>query len=143
MLLLRSVAREFRIDPKSADGQMLGLIEQALDFVVALKLGDKLPSELSGGEASWQPNAQDRRVATSRVRHSLLRCVFSRLGESDTSSNGNTPGWEDEPKNRKPWEQAIAGATAAIEGSNLAQMTASRGRRSARRWPISRACIEL
>jgi hypothetical protein len=123
VLPLRSVAREFRIDPKSADGQMLILIEQALDFVVALKLGDKLPSELSGGEASWQPDAQDRRVAASRVRHALLRCVFSHQGKSDTSSNGDTPGWEDEPKNRKLLEQAIAGATAEVEGADPAEVT--------------------
>ena len=72
VLPLRSVAREFRIDPKSADGQMLELIEQALDFVVAVRLGDKLPSELNGGEASWEPNEQDRRIAASRVRHNLV-----------------------------------------------------------------------
>ena len=43
VLPLKSVAREFRIEPNSADGQMLELIEQALDFVVALRIGDKLP----------------------------------------------------------------------------------------------------
>jgi hypothetical protein len=31
---------------------MLILIEQALDYVVSLRLGDKLPSELNGGAAS-------------------------------------------------------------------------------------------
>src|ERR1700677_2568654 len=62
VLPLKSVAREFRVDPESADGRMLGLIEQALEFVVALKLGDKLPSELNGGVASWDPTDQDRRI---------------------------------------------------------------------------------
>ena len=80
VLPLQSVAREFRIDPAGADGQMLSLIEQALEFVVSLKLGDKLPSELNGGAASWEPDTQDRRVADSRVRHILVRCIFARQG---------------------------------------------------------------
>src|ERR1700761_7085068 len=67
VLPLRSVAREFKLEPQSGDGRMLGLIEQALDFVVSIRLGDKLPSELYGGEASWEPSAQDRRVAASAV----------------------------------------------------------------------------
>ena len=66
VLPLGSVAREFRVDAESADGQMLTLIEQALDFVVSIKIGDKLPSELNGGAASWEPTAQDRRIAASR-----------------------------------------------------------------------------
>jgi hypothetical protein len=121
VLPLRSLAREFRIDPKSADGQMLDLIEQALDFVVAIRFGDKLPSELSGGEASWQPNAQDRRVAASRVRHKLVRCVCRRLGKRDTSSHADTPGWEDAPANHALLHQAIAAAAAAahLEGAEI------------------------
>jgi hypothetical protein len=116
VLPLRSVAREFRIDPDADDGRMLDLIEQALDYVVALKLGDSLPTELRGGEASWQPNPQDRLIAASRVRHELLRCVFSLMGKVDTSTGGDLPGWEDEPRNHILLEQAIAGATAQIGG---------------------------
>ena len=64
VLPLRSVAREFGIEPESADGQMLGLIEQALDFVVAIRLGDKLPSELDrrrGELGAERAGPQDRR----------------------------------------------------------------------------------
>ena len=124
VLPLRSLAREFHIDPASADGQMLELIEQALDFVVAIKLGDKLPSELAGGEASWQPNKQDRLVAASRMRHHLLVCVFARLGKADPSHNGDLPGWENEPANRELLEAAIAGAAAEIEGVDIAEVNA-------------------
>jgi hypothetical protein len=122
VLPLRSVAREFRIDPTSADGQMLDLIEQALDFVVALKLGDKLPSELSGGVASWDPTEQDRRIAASRVHYNLVRCVFARLGKSVTISGGGAPGWEDDPKHRALLEQAIAGAAAQLDGAEIADV---------------------
>ena len=34
---------------------MLALIAQALDFVAGLHIGDKLPTEVLSGEASWEP----------------------------------------------------------------------------------------
>jgi hypothetical protein len=120
VLPLQSVAREFRVAPGSADGQMLNLIEQALEFVVSLKLGDKLPSELNGGAASWEPEKQDRRTAVSRVLHNLVRCVFARLGKSFTISGGGVPGWEEEPKNQLLLEQAVTGAAAQLDGSDEA-----------------------
>ena len=122
VLPLRSVAREFQIDAEGADGQMLTLIEQSLDFVVSLKLGDKLPSELNSGEASWEPNEQDRRVAASRIRLNLVRCVFARLGKSVTISGGGAPGWEDEPKNRELLEQAVTAAATQLDGRDEADV---------------------
>jgi len=124
VLKLQSVAREFRVDAASADGQMLALIEQALDFVVSIKLGDPLPSELNGGAASWDPTAQDRRIAASRVRHSLVRCVFARLGKKVAISGGGAPGWEDEPKNQVLLREAITGAAAQLDAADDADVTA-------------------
>jgi hypothetical protein len=123
VLPLRSVAREFRIDPASSDGQMLNLIEQALDFVVSLKLGDNLPSELTGGAASWEPNEQDRRIAASRVRYNLVRCVFARMGTPVALSGGGAAGWEEEPKNRVLLQQAITGAAEQLDGTDIADVT--------------------
>jgi hypothetical protein len=124
VLPLRSVAREFRVDPESTDGQMLTLIEQALEFVVALKLGDTLPSELNGGAASWEPNEQDRRIAASRVRHNLVRGVFARLGQSVAIDGDDVPGWEDQPKNQTLLRQAISGASAQLDGAAEADVAA-------------------
>ena len=92
VLPLRSVAREFKLEPQSGDGRMLGLIEQALDFVVLVRLGDKLPSELYGGEASWEPSAQDRQIAASAVRHNLVRCVFARMRKTVAIKGGAVAG---------------------------------------------------
>jgi hypothetical protein len=103
---------------------MLVLIEQALEFVVALRLGDKLPSELNGGAASWEPNEQDRRVAASRVRHNLVRCVFARLGKNVTISGGAVQGWEDQPANKALLRQAISGAAAELGVADEADVTA-------------------
>jgi hypothetical protein len=124
VLPLRSLAHEFRVDPESADGQMLALIEQALEFVVALKLGDKLPSELNGGVASWEPNEQDRRIAASRVRRGLVRCVFARRGKTFAISGGDVPGWEEQPKNQALLRQAISGAASLLDGADEAEVTA-------------------
>ncbi|HEY0183124.1 MAG TPA: hypothetical protein VGC09_09985 [Rhodopila sp.] len=124
VLPLRAIAREFRIEPTSADGQMLNLIEQALDFVVSLKLGERLPTELNGGAASWEPNEQDRRIAGSRVRHNLVRCVFARTGKGAAIDGGGAPGWEDAPKNQAMLRDALAEAASQFEGADVAEVTA-------------------
>jgi hypothetical protein len=118
VLPLRSVAREFNLEPDSGDGRMLGLIEQALDFVVSVRLGDKLPSELQGGEASWEPSAQDRRVAASLVWHGFVRCVFARMHKTVSINGGAVPGWEEDGQSRLVLQQAISGAAALIEGTD-------------------------
>jgi hypothetical protein len=122
VLPLRSVAREFGVAPESPDGKMLDLIEQALDFVVAIRLGDKLPSELNGGEASWEPNEQDRRIALSRMRHNLVRCVFARMGKAVTINGAAVPGWEEDPGNKPLLQQAIAGAASPDDGMDEAEV---------------------
>jgi hypothetical protein len=115
VLPLRSVAREFGIDPESSDGQMLQLIERALDFVVALRLGQPLPPELSG-QASWTPTEQDKIMASSRVRHNLVRCVFARSGTTVTLSPTIAPGWEMTGNNPELVKTAIAGAADQLDG---------------------------
>ncbi len=127
VLPLKSVAREFRIDPDSADGKMLELIEQALDFVVALRIGDKLPTELNGGQASWDPNEQDRKIAVSRVRFNLVRCVFARMGKSVAITGGGAPGWEETSKNRDILKEAIEGAATQVSGTDVAEITTRTG----------------
>src|SRR6185312_7558118 len=50
-LPLRALQREFGIEDASNDGRMLGLIAASLDFVAALRIGDKLPAEVLTGQA--------------------------------------------------------------------------------------------
>jgi hypothetical protein len=122
VLPLRAVAREFKLEPESGDGKMLALIEQALDFVVSIRLGDKLPSELYGGEASWEPSEQDRRIAASQVRHNLVRCVFARMHKTAAIKGGAVPGWEVDAQNSALLQQAIIGAAEQIEGTDGAEI---------------------
>jgi hypothetical protein len=117
VLPLRSLAREFGLDPESADGKMLNLIEQALDFVVAVKIGDTLPPELQG-IASWDATDNDMRAASSRMWHSLVRCVFAKMGQSFTIAGGTGPGWESDHANQQLARDAIAGAAKELGDSD-------------------------
>ncbi len=124
VLPLRAVAREFAIDPASPDGQMLDLIEQALDFVVALRPGDTLPSELRGGEASWKPTVGDCEVATGRLWLELARSVFAQLGQKLEIIDADKPGWQDLPANTELTHKAIDGAVSQLGGPDAAEVAA-------------------
>jgi len=66
----------------SADARMLGLIAEALDYVVALRPGDTLPAEIRTGEASWEVEPAHLLRAITRLRLCLvawLRGVPARL----------------------------------------------------------------
>ena len=65
---LEALWREYAIGKDTADGRMLGLIGSALDYVSSLQPGDRLPSEIRTGEASWKPSPDHVRLATSRLR---------------------------------------------------------------------------
>ncbi|HEY1933505.1 MAG TPA: hypothetical protein VGG99_15945 [Acetobacteraceae bacterium] len=67
-LPLRSLQREFGIDDASKDGRMLGLIAASLDFVSALRIGDRLPAEVLTGQASWEPTKLHHRLAMARLQ---------------------------------------------------------------------------
>jgi hypothetical protein len=78
---LRALQHEFEIAEESEDGQMLDLIEAALDFVTSLRLGDALPAEVLSGEASWEPNPQHLRLAQARLRLQLAAWLQGTSGE--------------------------------------------------------------
>lgn len=69
---LRSLQLEFAIDDASEDGRMLGLIAESLDYVTALRLGDRLPPEVLTGDASWEPDAEHLAIVATRLRSQLI-----------------------------------------------------------------------
>jgi hypothetical protein len=77
---LRSLQREFGIADDSADGRMLGLIASALEFVSALRIGDKLPSEVLTGAASWEPGAEHVRIASAKLQIQLVDWLRNQSG---------------------------------------------------------------
>ena len=85
---LRSLQRELAIEDNSADGRMLGLIAEALDFVSGLALGDELPAEVLTGKASWAPAPHHLWLTASRLRMQLLAWLLpgNQFGSDDRAS---------------------------------------------------------
>ena len=83
---LRALQREFGIGDDSADGRMLGLIAESLDYVCGLSLGDKLPSEVLTGRASWEPSAEHKRLAMNIIRLQLLSWIDPEAADPESTS---------------------------------------------------------
>jgi hypothetical protein len=64
-LPLNGMMREFGISPLDADGVMLAMVARALEFLTGMRIGDRMPSEILTGEASWIADEayQDRAIA--------------------------------------------------------------------------------
>ena len=71
-LPLSALRREFGIEEDSPDGRMLDLIGSALEYVPSLAPGDRLPTEVLTGEASWRPSPKHIRLAATRIRLNLV-----------------------------------------------------------------------
>jgi hypothetical protein len=72
---LRAVAQLFNIRPDSRDGAMLHLVEQGLRFVQSLQIGDRLPTEVVTGEASWETRPYHRRTAIAKLQLQLVSWI--------------------------------------------------------------------
>jgi len=81
LVSLRSLQREFGIADESEDGRMLGKIVEALDFVSAVQIGDKLPAEVLTGDASWEPDPVYTRIAAARLRMQLVHWANGRASD--------------------------------------------------------------
>lgn len=80
---LRSLKREFAIADDSADGRMLAMIAESLDFVGSLRLGDRLPAEVLGEGASWTASARYRDAAALRLQGQLVGWLAAMGGSTE------------------------------------------------------------
>lgn len=71
-LPLLAICREFDIDPESKDGDLISLIDQALNFINILRPGDNLPLEVLTGEASWEVDEAHQAIAYNRITMQLV-----------------------------------------------------------------------
>lgn len=114
-LPLRSLQREFGIAEESEDGRMLTRIAEALDFVSVLRPGDKLPSEVLSGEASWNPDPLHLEIAQTRLRVSLVDWLNAGAGtDHPTLDAGSLLAVGNDPAVRAQVQTALARAAEAL-----------------------------
>jgi hypothetical protein len=74
-LTLATLRIEFGIEPDSADGKLLAMIEQSLRYVQEIRPYDSIPCELLDGSASWSVEERHRQIAHSRLAVQLSAWV--------------------------------------------------------------------
>ena len=109
---LRALQREFGIADDSEDGRMLGLVAESLDYVCGLSLGDRLPSEVLSGKASWEPTLEHRRRAFNIVRLQLLTWIDP--DAADPARGDPIQRLENEPALRQQVQLAFERAAAEL-----------------------------
>ncbi len=114
-LPLRSLAREFGIAEELEDGQMLARIAELLDFVLVLRPGDPLPSEVLTGEASWEPDPLHLEIAQTRLRVSLVDWLNTDRGSDRQALDaGSLLAVANDSKLRHQVQKALARAAEAL-----------------------------
>jgi len=64
---LDTLSREFGITPDSQDANLFPVVTKALDYVKAVVPGDKIPSEVIDGSASWSIDEKHLKRAKDRL----------------------------------------------------------------------------
>ncbi len=114
---LRSLQREFAIAEDSPDGRMLALVTEALDHVSCIQLGDRFPSEVLTGEASWEPQPQHRQQAARRLQMHLLAWLYP-------GANRRLANLDDDPVLRQQVQQAFSEAATRLGLAGPAEVVA-------------------
>lgn len=81
---LDKICNEFRIDPKSFDGQLIGMVAKGLKYVREIRPGDTIPNELIDGTASWR--VDDRHFLIAKGRLTVQMVTWLTGGETVVSS---------------------------------------------------------
>ncbi|MAL80155.1 MAG: hypothetical protein CMN55_13785 [Sneathiella sp.] len=68
----RFLSKEFGIDPKSSDAQLLVTIDSALKYVREIRPNDSIPRELLDGSASWTIDDIHKEIARGRITVQLI-----------------------------------------------------------------------
>jgi len=71
-LKFSGIVSELHLSDDGADVRMLGVVAEGLKYVRELRIGDKVPSEMTSGRASWQITDTHRAIAHNRVTMQLV-----------------------------------------------------------------------
>ncbi len=81
---LDKICTEFKIDPKSFDGQLIDMVAKGLKYVREIRPGDTIPNELIDGSASWR--VDDRHFLIAKGRLTVQMVTWLTGGETVVSS---------------------------------------------------------
>lgn len=81
---LDKLCNEFKIDPKSFDGQLIDMVAKGLKYVREIRPGDTIPNELIDGSASWR--VDDRHFLLAKGRLTVQMVTWLTGGETVVSS---------------------------------------------------------
>lgn len=112
VLPLGGIRREFDIAEDSADGKMLALVAEALNYVKVLRIGHPLPKEVTTGEASWEIEEEHRVAAYQRLTLQLASWMSG--SETALTSREELSQIADDPKTRESINAAFAEAAAGL-----------------------------
>lgn len=71
-LKLDGIRNELKLDPGDRDSRMLAAVAEGLQYVQALRVGDKMPNELTTGRASWKVAERHHAIARDRLFAQLV-----------------------------------------------------------------------
>lgn len=81
---IAKLCNEFKIDPKSFDGQLLDMAAKGLKYVREIRPGDTIPNELIDGSASWRVDDKHYNIAKGRLTVQMVTWLTG--GEAVISS---------------------------------------------------------
>lgn len=74
-LQIHAMQREFSIEPSSYDGELIATAVKGLRYVPDIRPGDRIPSEILDGTASWRIKPKHREIAVQRLKAQLISWV--------------------------------------------------------------------
>jgi len=115
MVPLAAVSKLFGITAESPDGRLLALVAEALRFVVCIRLGDKLPTEVLSGEASWEVSPFHRQIASARLQLQLVHWLGGgQDGDAGLITSEMLVASADDPGVRRQVQDALRRASAEL-----------------------------
>lgn len=83
---LREVAEALRIDRNSGDGHLLQIVERSLRHVSQIRPGDRIPTEILDGTASWTVDERHRERMAISLAETLLGALGAGVAEGMLAS---------------------------------------------------------
>jgi len=111
-LKFSGIKTELNLDAGSCDAKMLDIVAEGLKYVRELRIGDKVPSEMTSGRASWAVTDEHRAIAHNRVTMQLVSWMSGE--EMLITDPAQLAQVVDDPKTKEKISQAFSAAAKAL-----------------------------